>query len=441
MQHPPIFRNADDKLARFIEGSLSLMPITDLIQWIDSSKRSGTLVASNEELTRRFFFQYGSLIFLWGDQEGESLCMELSNGTGLAVEKVLEAIRQSEQLGISFLGFLSSEEGIPIERLTSLMASIAERYLSASFSWKAGHFRFVELIPPTVLCSPIILNPSQMLMESAVQYDETNLDQEASLDPVLDEVFDLIRKGSIEIPPIPTDMQVLMNRISNTDLSVEEIIECIHDPLLVSKILRICNSSYYGHRNKISTLREAVVYMGLKSLVSIVTVHAMSGFSPRNAEQVKVILHHSMMVGMIAKELARNVGANHEQAFICGLLHDIGWIVMLELLAGYDISRERRDKIIREHHCTLGYLVAKKWNFSEDIQEVIRYHHTPDASQEYRNLLEIVNSADQLAKNEITPEELGIPVFNDSIGGELEPFSDHLEQLDREIEALLAPVR
>ncbi len=439
---PPFIINDEEKQARSVEGSLSLMSIPDLIQWIERSRRSGTLMATNDEITRRFFFQNGSLIFLWGDEEGEEFCNILSRGTNLPVEKIRKIMGQANQLGISCLGFISSEEGIPIERITSLMATIAEGYLTTSFSWKTGHFRFSETLPATLLSSPVILNSSQILMESAVQYDETNLDEKASLDPVVDEIFELIRTGSVDIPPIPTDMQVLMNRISNPDLSVEEIIECINDPLLVSKILRICNSSYYGLRNKVGTLREAVVYMGIKSLTSIVTVHALSGFSPRNAEQVRMILHHSMMVGMIARDIAKNSGTNHEQAFICGLLHDLGWIVMLEMLDGYEISREKKNSLIQEHHTALGYLVAKSWNFSEDIQEVIRYHHdAASAQEEYRVLVENIQMADLLSKNEICPGDMGLNLFRTQLEVGGDQFSDHLEELDREIEAILTPSR
>ena len=75
-------------------------------------------------------------------------------------------------------------------------------------------------------------------------------------------------------------------------------------PLLVIKIFRVCNSPYLGHHGKINTLHDAVVYMGLKSILSIVTVHALSGFSPGNIDKVHRILHHCLMVGMIAKQIS-----------------------------------------------------------------------------------------------------------------------------------------
>lgn len=429
----------DERLSRSIEGSLSLMPLADLIQWIETSKKSGTLIASHEDCTRRFFFQNGRLIFVWCDREGERLYEAIRDQFGLPMERILDALKQAEQLGISFVGLLSSEEGIPLERLGGLITTLAEKSLTTSLAWRAGHFRFNDFLPAAVLCGPVNIKPMQVLLDSTVQIDEARLTEQSSLDPVLNEVYELIRKGAIDIPPLPTEMQLLMEKINNPSLTIEQIVECLTDPLLVSKILRVCNSSFYSRRGKVDTLRDAVVYMGLKSLMSIITVNALSGFAPHHAEQIEQILHHSMMVGMIAKQLARDMGGNHDQAFVCGLLHDIGWIVMLEMLSKYDLDKEKRDRLMREHHETLGALVAKKWNFTEEIQEVIKYHHNPDKAQGYKTLVQTIYLADLLAKNEQPLSDDVVSALSLHHEDWTAPFVDHLDELDREINSILSP--
>lgn len=436
----PIFcdQNTNERLTRSLEGSLSLMPLADLIQWIDGTKKSGTLIVNHDDCTRRFFFQDGRLIFVWCDQEGQILYDAIRDQFGLPMERILEALKQSEQLGISFVGLLSSEEGIPLERLGGLITSLAEHSLTTSLSWRAGHFRFNDFLPAAVLCSPVNIKPTRVLLDSTVQIDEARLNEQSNLDPVLDEIYDLIRKGAIDIPPLPTEMQILMDKINDPNLTIDQIIESLTDPLLVSKVLRVCNSPYYGRRGKVDTLRDAVVYMGLKSLMSIVTVNALSSFSPQHAEQIEDILHHSLMVGIIAKQLARDMGANHEQAFVCGLLHDLGWIVMLEMLAKYDLVKEKRDQLIETHHQTLGALVAKKWNFSDEIQEAIRYHHIPDKAQNHQNLVQIIYLANQMAKSENPSAiEFDSPLLTSSSESSV-PFSDNFEELDREIDNILS---
>lgn len=436
----PAFNDqSDERISRSIEGSLSLMSLADLIQWIEGSKKSGSLVVTHEEYVRRFFFQNGRLIFVWCDQEGERLYDAIHEQFGLATERIMDALKQAEQLGISFMGLLSSEEGIPLERLGGIITTLAEQSLTTSLAWRAGRFRFNDLLPASVLCSPVNIKPTQVLLDSTVLIDEARLSGQSSLDPVLNEVYDLIRKGAIDIPPLPTEMQLLMEKINNPALTIDQIVECLTDPLLVSKVLRVCNSPFYGRRGKVGTLRDAVVYMGLKSLMSIVTVNALSGFSPHHAEQIEQILHHSMMVGMIAKQLARDMGGNHDQAFVCGLLHDLGWIVMLEMLSKYDLDKEKRDQLMREHHETLGALVAKKWNFSEEIQEVIKYHHTPEKAQNYKNMVQIIFLSNQLAKNETPVSDDVVSALSLNNREWTAPFTDHLEELDREIDNILSP--
>ncbi len=439
--HPPFLEQRDDKLSRAIAGSLSLMTLSDLVQWIEVSRRSGTLLVTNDEINKQLFFQAGRLIFIWSEKEDERFCEALHSATGLSLESIEENLRAAEQLGISCIGYLSSEEGIPLERLTDLVRDLAERAMADIITWKAGRFRFSDSLPTTVLSSPVTLTTSQLLMESAVMVDETNLDGQANTDPMLDEVFDLIRKGAINIPPLPTEMQLLMQRINDPAMMVDDIIECIADPLLVSKVLKVCNSSFYGRRNNIGTLREAVVYMGLKSLLSIVTVHALSGFSPRNAAQVQALLRHSMATAMIAKQLARDLGQNHEQAFVCGLLHDLGWIIMLELLSEYNLPIEKRERLIQEHHTVVGGLVAKKWNLGDDIQEVIRWHHDPNNARNHGKLVELIHLADLLTKGVAPPEDQTLSsLYTGPDGSATVPFIDHLEELDQEIEAILAPI-
>ncbi len=414
------------------------MPLSDLIQWIEGAQKSGTLVATHEGCTSSFFFQNGRLIFVWSDQNGQMLFEALQRKFGLSIERIQEALQQSEQLEISFVGLLSSEEGIPLDRLGELITTLAENALTTSLTWRSGQFRFNDFLPAAVLCSPVNIKPTKVLLNSAVQIDESRQYEPSSLDPLIDEISDQIMQGTIDIPPLPADMQLLMEKINDQNLTIDQIIECLQDPLLVSKVLRICNSPFYGRRGKVDSLRDAVVYMGLKSLMSIVTVNALNGFSPQHIEKVEQILHHSMMVGMIAKQLARDMGGNHDQAFVCGLLHDLGWIVMLEMLSKYDIDDVKRDQLIRTHHEALGALVAEKWNLPEEIQTAIRYHHSPDMARNHQNLVQIIHLSNLLSKNEAPlPEDVTAALAKQSSEWAV-PFADHLEELDREIDSILS---
>lgn len=430
-------KHIDDSTSRSLEGSVSLMPVSDLIQWIEGSKKSGTLIVTHEDCTRRFFFQEGKLIFVWCDHDEQQLFDSIAEQFGLSLQTIAESLKNSDRLGISFMGLLSSEQGIPLERLGSLITGFAERALTSVLTWHTGRFRFHDLLPASVLCSPVTITPSQVLLDSTVQIDEARHAVKTDTDPVLNEIYELIRRGAIDIPPLPVEMQMLMERINDPNLTVDQIVEQLTDPLLVSKILRVCNSPFFGRREKVATVRDAVVYMGLKSLMSIVTVNTLSGFSPPHAEEIEQILHHCLMVGMIAKQLARDMGSNHEQAFICGLLHDLGRIVMLEMLSEYDLDHEKQHDLIDRHHQAVGALVAKKWNFSEEMQETIRYHHEPDQARQFPHLVQVIHVSNLLATNQSIPLDSDSGALFARLEGWPTTVVDHLEELDREIAEIL----
>lgn len=437
----PAFLQANESTGyRSIRGNLSIMPLADLIQWIDSGRLSGTLVTESMETSRHFYFQHGKLIFAWSDNEGERFCVLLQQQLGLKQERLESAMEQSEHLGLSLLGLLSCNEGVCLEQLSKIMGELASLAMSNALTWKTGQFYFSDHLPPAVLSSPVALHTKKLLFEVAVRLDESAPTSSVPLDPVMNELLQQIESGTLDVPPMPCSMQVLFSRISDPALSINEIVESITDPLLVAKVLRVCNSGFYGLRGSVTTIREAVVYMGLKALTSIVTVHALSNYSARNRELVEIILHHSMMVGMLAKQLARDTGANHDQAFVCGLLHDLGKVVMLELLDDYHLPIQKRDLLVEQHHAEVGRLVAQNWNFSSEIQEVIRFHHEPVKASDHNQLIELIHLANLIARNE-SPVPLHFHRHDpNDFEAQDQSFNDHLELLDQEIESILGPI-
>lgn len=415
---------------RKFNGNLSLMPLVDLIQWADNSKRSGTLILSQHGRQKKFYIQEGKIIFIWSNCEGEHFGNFLKNQSDISQDELDKAFSDSESLGLPFIGYLLSEKALSKGQLEDILRKAAEVVLTSALKWDTGIFEFIDDLPGFVLNSPVRLNSIQVLLESVRHYDENRVGNQVDADMVLKEVREHIQQGNFELPPIPDVMVQIAQKIDNPTISIDEIIECITDQILVSKILRICNSPYYGHLGHISTLKAAVVFIGLKSLMSIITVHAMSSFSPRNAKEIKKVLQHCLVCGMIARQITRDMGGNYELAFMCGLLHDIGKTILLDMLGDYMLLPEARDQLIEENHAEVGYLLAQKWNFGDDIKEVIRYHHSPEQAVGYASLAEVVSLSNAMADLNSQPEEIMDMTFTSL---ELSQISvdDLLEQVDK----------
>jgi putative nucleotidyltransferase with HDIG domain len=419
---------------RKFNGNLSLMPIADLIQWATNSTRSGTLILNQHGRQKKFYIQDGKIIFVWSNCEGEHFGNFLVHQSNINRDELDKAFADSVSLGLPFIGYLLSEKFFSNDQLEDILRKAAETVLINALKWDTGVFEFVDDLPGFVLNSPVRLDSTQVLLESVQYFDENRLGNQVNSELVLKEIREHIQQGTFELPPIPDVMLQLLEKINNPDILIDEIIECITDQILVSKILRICNSPYYRHFGHISSLKEAVLFIGLKSLMSIVTVHAISSFSPRNDKEIKKVLQHCLVCGMIAREITRDMGGNSEQAFVCGLLHDIGKTVMLDLLGDYMLLPDERERLIDEHHAEVGYLLAEKWNFGSDIKDIIRYHHSPEQSAEHSALAQVISLSNAMADLNHQPEEIMDMTFTSLELSQIsvDDLLDQVDRLDRE---------
>ena len=424
---------------RKFNGNLSLMPLADLIQWADNSKRSGTLILSQHGRQKKFYIQDGKIIFIWSNCEGEHFGNFLKDQSRISQEELDKALTDSESFELPFIGYLLSEKILSKEQLESILRKAADVVLTSALKWDTGIFEFIDDLPGFVLNSPVRLDSIQLLLESVRRFDEDRLADQVDADMVLNEIREHIQEGNFELPPIPDVMLQLAEKIDNPTISIDEIIECITDQILVSKILRICNSPYYGHLGHITSLKAAVVFIGLKSVMSIVMVHAMSSFSPRNAKEIKKVLQHCLVCGMIARQITRDMGGNYELAFICGLLHDIGKTILLDMLGDYMLLPEAREKLIEENHAEVGYLLADKWNFGDDIKNVIRYHHSPERATGNVSMAEVISLSNAMADLNNQPEEIMDMTFTSLELSQIsiDDMLDEVDKLDQEAGAIV----
>lgn len=418
---------------RKISGNLSLMHVVDVIQWAGTSKRTGTLILSHDTQQKEIFFQDGKIIFVWSDYTGERFSDVVEAETGIDRKNLEDKFHESLLLGFPFLGYLHSEHILDKLKLEEILRKITEKVLIHSLRWGTGTFEFTDELPDFVLNSPVHLETSEAMLDSIRKFDETKIQDKIDTDRILEEIHQRIRNGTVDLPPIPDIMQEIMTKLDNPHFTVDDIVTCITDQILISRIFKICNSPYYGRIAKVSNLKDAIVYIGTKALMSIITVHALSSFSPRNVEEIRKVLHHCLLCGMLAKELARQSSVSQEQAFVCGLLHDVGKTVMLDMIDDYGLSFSNRKQIIEEQHSEAGYLLAQKWNFSEEIQEVIRFHHAPEQASHHRDLVAIIHQANIIVNDGSSQNRTDSSPLQHHIQELLEKRND----IDKELETIV----
>ncbi|MEJ2756125.1 MAG: HDOD domain-containing protein, partial [Gammaproteobacteria bacterium] len=166
-----------------------------------------------------------------------------------------------------------------------------------------------------------------------------------------------------------------------------------HDPILTMRLLNTVNSPNFGLAREVTSIKQAVVYVGLNTVKNVAIMVATAGTLHQTSKAgllVKAVWLHSLRVGVISKLAARRQGvcANELASyFVAGLLHDMGKIFCAEYLAADDKiildQSEDSDKSAMTleqewmdvDHAEVGALVAEKWNLPMDLIQAIRYHH------------------------------------------------------------------
>ena len=279
---------------------------------------------------------------------------------------------------------------------------------------------------------------------------------------------ELIKQHIDSFPVLPVTVARLMNVTSNPDCSVKDVVETIHsDQSLCLTILKIANSVLFGRPQKVDSLKMAVVILGFNEVQRIAVTKALiNSFSnlPRKYKPyIDTFWEHSFVCGMAARVIAQELGIAPDIAFMGGLIHDIGKLIMIETFADeyaperWMATLSREDTLHDElemfsfTHDILGGQLLRKWFFPENLVTAVAYHHRPVEATNDKGLAHVIQLADILSFyccnqdflgdddistmiDDVLPElpsqwqDLGLPLTDDSIGKWFEWLVSNLEQ-------------
>lgn len=217
-----------------------------------------------------------------------------------------------------------------------------------------------------------------------------------------------------EVSSLPTTAQRVL-QLTEGEAMGEELRDVIQsDPVLVAKILRRLNSSYYALSNKVVNVRTAVSLLGFREIRNL----ALTVFVSKMYEQPALqhsrfkrenLWSHSVAVAAAARLVSRVCGkASGEEAYIGGLLHDLGLILLDQTLPKHfhkvidaiDPATPTctvENRVLTFDHASLGGYVATRWNLPEQVADAIAFHHAPNRYQgRHADLVNVVAVANYL---------------------------------------------
>ena len=256
------------------------------------------------------------------------------------------------------------------------------------------------------------------------------------------------------MPAFPASVQKILEMSRDINCLPKNLVGVIEkDPVMTMKVLKVINSAYYSLPNKITSVAQSVIYLGLNTVKNLVLSFAAVGILPRmNAAgfDIQRYLLHSLVAAIIARQLCgQHAGGQADPAdcYIAGLLHDFGKVVFVQFMApefrqALALSAERgiplhqaEVEVIGVDHGVVGALLAERWRFPDHLIECIRLHHAQDAPPSA--MLDCVRMADQICRmkqvgdagNPWWPDEL--PVAPERFGGDMAKVIDSLGDFDK----------
>lgn len=200
-----------------------------------------------------------------------------------------------------------------------------------------------------------------------------------------------------DLPPLPAALSELLLALRQGGLSLERCVALIErDPSLAARSLRLANSPFYGRAGRVGSVSGAVTLLGLRTVNQLLTaVTLQQAIRPDQCPGFDLggFWRHAMNVAMVASAIGPRLELDPSEAFLAGLLHDIGALMLVVLAPEVVAEVERRvaegetpEQVEREllgtDHVEVGSAVARRWHFPAPIVEAIADHHRPwtDAS-------------------------------------------------------------
>jgi putative nucleotidyltransferase with HDIG domain len=224
---------------------------------------------------------------------------------------------------------------------------------------------------------------------------------------------------SQDLPTLQNYVMDLNALLSSPTVDLKKVGKVIRtDPSLSAQVLRLCNSALFGLRRRVISIEQAAILLGTERLRTLVLTCSLMQFAGKRVppEKLVVFWQHSFLTALLSERIARQVDYfEKEQAYLCGLLHDIGQLP-LSILVLEEEGKKRRlppsdwldnAAIERDYfgmdHCKVGRWMAVAWNFMPSFVDVFEYHHTPERAEHDPYLVGIIAAADQFLMTQAIP--------------------------------------
>lgn len=218
-----------------------------------------------------------------------------------------------------------------------------------------------------------------------------------------------------ELATLPETVVELLNLLQDSSVAADKVQTILErDPAMTGNILKLANSAFYGNQREITTVRQALVMLGNRSVATLAFATSMAPVLRRDLTGYGVgrdqFWQHALVTGAAASLATGPLGIEdlRSEAFTAGLVHDVGMLVIDPYLVDHQINlrsegptlgiRGVEKAALGFDHCQAGALLARKWDFPEILVQPICYHHSVDQVQQSDGVVKAVAAGDIVAE-------------------------------------------
>jgi len=220
-------------------------------------------------------------------------------------------------------------------------------------------------------------------------------------------------KATPSIPAVFLPLLKLLNAPPD-QVKLEEVVKLVsYDNTIAGQCLRVASSPLFGLSRSPESIKGAVLTLGLRRVQTILLTCCLGqAFPAKNWVLDPIVFwRHSLGCAMVCRKFSEKLAASdHDKAYMAGLLHDVGFLVNCLAFSeefATAIKHALQEQIPFDEaeratmgftHCETGRALAEKWHLSDDIVQVIAYHHAPELSEAAQPLVALVHLSDLLCR-------------------------------------------
>lgn len=226
------------------------------------------------------------------------------------------------------------------------------------------------------------------------------------------EILDNIKS----LPPMDTTTRKMMTLLSNKDVEISEVVKLIqYDPALTSNVLKLVNSAYFNLQSKITSIKHAVIMLGINQIYRITIAVSFSSLLNKPLAGYELssgaLWRHSVATAIATEMISKMLKQIEiDILFTAALLHDIGKIALSTFVDKYFDLIEKESEhsgksfevienmVLGIDHAEAGAIILKNWGIPMSLYLPVRWHHNPDEcnKKSFLDMVDIVHIADSL---------------------------------------------